>query len=74
MNGCSRDETLAGISFLIMALVGCSTIRPNQACLKEEALAKVERLGGTVQLDTQNPDLPVITASLSDAKITDAEL
>jgi len=69
-----RNEIIVIVSIVLVILSGlrCNHRLPYER--QQAAIAKVEKLGGSVQIDKENPQSPALTVSLMDCKVSDAEL
>ena len=65
-----------GAVLVVAALAGCSKDRPQDAAGSPEdaAVKAVEKLGGKVERDDEQPGRPVVEVSLAGTQVTDADL
>ena len=74
MNRRLRNEIIVIVSIVLVILSGPGCSHRARYEKQQAAIAKVEKLGGSVQIDKENPESPALTVCLMDTKVSDAEL
>jgi hypothetical protein len=74
MNRHFRNEIIVIVSIVLVILNGPGCSHRLRYERQQAAIAKVKKLGGSVQIDKENPESPALTVSLMDRKVSDAEL
>lgn len=63
------------VAFLCVLVAGLATVaRAETPTARERAIAAVEKLGGTMEVDETRPGRPVVGVDLSRSAVTDADL
>jgi Leucine-rich repeat (LRR) protein len=66
--------TMSTLTAALLLLTGLSGRAQADNAEQEQAIARIEKLGGAVELDEQRPGKPVIKVDLRRTKVTDADL
>jgi Leucine-rich repeat (LRR) protein len=66
--------TMSTLAAAVLLFTGPSAWAQGDNAEQERAIARIENLGGKVELDEQRPGKPVIKVDLRRTKITDADL
>ena len=69
-----RNEIVVGVFFLAVVLIGYNASNQEHTYSSKEAIAKVETLGGSVEIDKTNPESPVVTVSFKKSKVSDTDI
>ena len=66
--------TMSTLAAAVLLFTGPSAWAQGDNAEQERAIARIENLGGKVELDEQRPGKPVIKVDLRRTKVTDADL
>ena len=69
-----RYFTMSTLAAALLLVPGPSVRAQGDNAEQERAIARIEKLGGKVELDEQRPGKPVIKVDLRQTKVTDADL
>ena len=74
MNRRLRNEIIVIISIVLVILSGPGCNQEVRYEQQQAVIAKVEKLGGSVQINKENPESSALTVSLMNSKVSDADL
>jgi len=74
MNIRLRNVIIVIVSIVLVILSGPGCNHRVQYERQQAAIAKVKKLGGSVEIDKENPESPVLTVSLMDSRVNDEDL
>ena len=75
-----RQTFFTGLLALTLALVGgvflagVAIPRDDPGLTRERAITEIEKLGGSVDIDDANPEMPAVAVDFGDTQVTDAGL